>query len=247
LLERSHLAHLITCILAVYVGVRTLRLWRRTRMIPELSIGVSVLSLAIGGVVFAALGTMKAEHGGELLRGPVLVGIVALTVHLISCYAGTWQVYRAKTGWATGLFAAGSLLAVAWAGLAMTASSTIWWLPLMLLLLRGGGMLWAATEAFRYSMMLRRRVSLGLAEPMVARRIWLWGVGAGAQTFVIAIVIGCQALHGAALADYTAGVYAMASFGLMGSIAVAFAFFPPRWYIDAIESRASLPIVAEGA
>lgn len=247
MLYLAHLAHLITCILAVYVGVRTLRLWRRTRMIPELSIGVSVLSIAIGGVVFAALGSMQAEHGGALPRGPVLVGIVALTVHLISCYAGTWQVYRAKTGWATGLFVIGSLLAVAWAGLVMTASSTVWWLPVMLLVLRGGGMLWAAGEAFRYSTMLRRRVSLGLAEPMVAHRIWLWGVGAGAQTFVITMEIGCHALYGVSLAEFTAGIDAMAAFGLMGSIAVAFAFFPPRRYVDAIKSRTSLTTAMVGA
>lgn len=230
----AHIGHLLTCLLAVYVGVRVLRLWTRTRMIPELSIGVSVLSIAIGGVVFAILEGRRAEVGGELPALPSAIGVAALVVHIISAYIGSWQVYRPKSRWAMVLVVAGSALAIGWAWLTVTGR----WEPLLFLAVRGGGMVWAALEAFHYSGMLRRRSALGLAEPMIVHRIWLWGVGATAQTIVISLDAWSWAVTGASLSQSVAGVCFTAIIALIGSAAVALAFFPPPAYARFIVARA---------
>jgi hypothetical protein len=36
----AHLVHLLTCVIAIYVGLRTLSIWIRTRKLPELAIGI---------------------------------------------------------------------------------------------------------------------------------------------------------------------------------------------------------------
>lgn len=239
----AHLGHLLTCLLAIYVGIRVLRLWTQTRKIPELSIGVSVLSIAIGGVVFAVLEGRQAEVGGDLPILPSAVGVVALAVHIISTYIGTWQVYRPQSGWAKVLVVSGSLVAVSWAYSAVTGA----WMPLLFLAVRGGGMVWAALEAFHYSAMLRRRIVLGLAEPMMAHRIWLWGVGATAQTVVIALDSASWIATGASLSQFVAGVCFTAVIALIGSAAVALAFFPPRAYARMVTGDGPPPQRVEAA
>ena len=129
-------------------------------------------------------------------------------------------------------------MAVIWAILAFQAESPIASLSLMLLSVRGTGMLWAAAEAFRYSAMLRRRVALGLSEPGIAHRFWLWGIGAAAQTLVISLDFGSWLVHGSGLDQLPLGVAATALIGLVGSIAVALAFFPPARYLEAVLRRA---------
>jgi hypothetical protein len=45
-------------------------------------------------------------------------------------------------------------------------------------LARQAGLVWMAVEAFRYRGLLKRRLRLGLADPLVANRFLLWGVWA---------------------------------------------------------------------
>ncbi len=102
---------------------------------------------------------------------------------------------------------------------------------MLMLTVRGGGMAWAAYECFRYSSMLRRRAALGLGDPMIAHRIWLWGLGAVATLMAIGLDVGSWALAGASLGATPMGLHAMSFLGLLGAIAIAFAFFPPSFYL----------------
>ena len=66
--DLAKLGLLLTCVLAIYVGVRTLFIARRTRHFAELSIGANVLSLALGAMVLSTYVVMKlaswAYRGG---------------------------------------------------------------------------------------------------------------------------------------------------------------------------------------
>ena len=62
----------------------------------------------------------------------------------------------------------------------------------LLLVLRGGGMLWATLECFRYSARLRKRAALGLGDPIIAHRIWLWELGAVTAGTFLNIQLGDQ-------------------------------------------------------
>ena len=137
----------------------------------------------------------------------------------------------------------GPLGGCVWAYLSMISSSTTVGNSVLLLVLRGSAMGWAMFEAFRYAAMLRRRMALGLAQPMMTHRFWLWGVGAAAQFSVIVIDTMMWLGTGGGLDGSSAGIEVTAALGLVGAVAVALAFFPPISYVGFIEKRAAQPAV----
>jgi len=46
--------------------------------------------------------------------------------------------------------------------------------------LRTGALLWASLESLRYYAKMRRRLRLGIADPVVTNRFLMWGLGIGA-------------------------------------------------------------------
>jgi hypothetical protein len=98
------------------------------------------------------------------------------------------------------------------------------------LLLSGSVWCWTAVEALRYHAMLRRRVTLGLADPVVANRMFLFGLMA-------AVGVGCVAVDGALL--YSGIPRARDVFlplvttlsGLVTSACTLLAFWPPTAYV----------------
>lgn len=236
----AHLIHLLTCLIAIYVGLRTLLIWTRTRKLPELAIGTSVLALALGGAVFAVIGASYAPSGEAPPRALVAFGILAVLAHIVAAYVGSWRIYRPASRAALWLAVLGSALASVWAYSAMTSGSPSVARSALFLSTRGVAMCWAAFEAFRYASMLRRRIAFGLADPMMAHRFWLWGVGASAQTIVIGVDLLMWIGTGGGLDGFAAGVHMTAAFGLVGTTAIALAFFPPRRYRAFIE-RAGQP------
>jgi len=234
----AKLALAATCVVAVYIGVRTLLIWRRTRMFPELCIGLNVLSIALGGLVLTLLmvvGSTPAE--GARYYIPRVFGLLCIFVHIPASYATVWKIFRSSDRWALALVGVTTAAAVPWFLLVLTsegvpvASSSV-----LLLVLRGGGMLWATLECFRYSALLRRRAALGLGDPIIAHRIWLWGLGAGFTLLAIGLDIGSWVLAGQAFINTPLGLV-LAALTLAGALSIAFAFFPPVRYARRMERR----------
>jgi hypothetical protein len=237
--ELARLGLFVSCLLAIYVGARTLWIWRRTRMVPELAIGANVLGIATGGAVLTALGAMSARSGEPSPTVPFAIGLLGLVVHVIAQYVGNWKIFRPGDRWAVPLVAIGSLLAVAWMGWALVDREPSAMRSVAFLVVRAVGMGWAAWECFRYAAQLDRRVAIGLAEPMIAHRIRLWGVGASAQCVAIGLDLGALATTGQALAATAIGLNLTAALGLVGTVSIALAFFPPRAYVRRISGAAS--------
>ena len=101
---------------------------------------------------------------------------------------------------------------------------------------------WSALEAFLYYAMLRKRIPLGLADPVVAGQIGLWGVAgsvmAGLSAFIIVCIFVVQR-HPLEMAGWTA---LMSFAAIVVSVAMWCAFFPPQ----RLRAWLSAPVDAEG-
>jgi hypothetical protein len=165
---------------AAIVGCRLLLLARRSRALPELMLGIGLI---VGGVLGGPLeaaglggkGEVGPEMAGRLLLIGKLLGVVAL-----ACQLGfIWRVFRPQERWGAGLV--GVLLACSLAGLCghalngafASAEVSIRWFWVEMVG-RLGASCWLVLEGYRYYHLMRRRLRLGLADPVVTNRFLLW-------------------------------------------------------------------------
>jgi hypothetical protein len=98
------------------------------------------------------------------------------------------------------------------------------------------GWFWASGESLHYYGMLRRRLRLGLADPVVANRFLLWGVGAGVGGCISASLIATTAagtdVHNDPLPQLLLSIS-----GIVGPITRYLGFMPPARYLDFIRRR----------
>jgi hypothetical protein len=91
--------------------------------------------------------------------------------------------------------------------------------------------------ARRYHRQLRRRLALGMADPLVANRVLLWAIYALSATFVVAV----QAFYHLTLGNtlgHPVPLLASALGGSLSSVAVYLAFLPPASYLRLVQARA---------
>ena len=173
--------------ISAVVGTRLLLLSRRTRCKPELLLGMGVLGTAVlgYGVLIAAIVVRGPEKLvatraiEQVLQG---VGVVLHDVGVTCFVLFVLFTFRAGERWAIGL--AGLLLGSLWLGeigwesqnhfRSATVGNAFWWLRYGVIWTYP---LWAMIESYRYYALMRRRLALGLVDPMVANRFFLWGTG----------------------------------------------------------------------
>ena len=226
------------------VGVRLLLLWRRTRQLPELLIGIGVLGIGPIGFGFAVIAEMIRQH--QPAAAPPMFGIAVLAVGIgaFSVFVFNWRVYHPDNK---------SVQLLIWiAGGGLTAT----WLSDMVLsgfhnpydftpqyicrsLLQVSCLLWGSAEALRYGYKLRRRLRLGLADPVVANRFFLWGIGTGAAGMGSLIGVSVQAITGMPLFDVPWLTLSSSLHGLVAAIAMWLAFVPPAGYLSRVRRLAS--------
>jgi hypothetical protein len=225
--------------LGTAVGVRIVRRARHDRSVPELAVGAALIAFA---GVSQPLSVLRVALAGQipfsLSIGLQLVATGASAFTVTALYLFTWRVFRPDSRWAALLFAMGSALGL-WAGAGMAATSFYdaavtpvlsgHWIALSALsyaLCFG----WAAGESLAYHARLRRRLRLGLADPLVVNRFLLWG-GACGFALVIDVILIAMALSGVDFnTDSTARLLVSAS-GLANAVAWFLGFTPPAWYV----------------
>jgi len=231
-------------IASLTVGVRLLMLWWRTRQLPELLIGIGVLGIGPIGFGFAVIAEMIRQH--QPAAAPPMFGISLLAVGIgaFSVFVFNWRVYHPNNKSVQWLvWIAGGGLAAAWlSDVALSGFHNPYdFTPQYLCrsLLQVGCLLWGSAEALRYGSKLRRRLRLGLADPVVVNRFFLWGIGAGAAGMGSLIGVSVQAMTGVPLFDVPWLMLSSSFHGLVAAIAMWLAFVPPARYLSRVRRLAS--------
>ena len=221
------------------VGVRLLRLARRTGGFPELVLGLAESLLA--GVVPPMFIVTQVVSGPEaLVRCSAFVGHLAYTVGCAVMIVFTWHVFRPTETWARALLYASLAVLGIGGGIQManaffapgvaelrdpqtTAFLMMEWVSL-------AGFVWTAIEAFAYHARLRKRRSLGQVDPVGVNRILLWGV-VGLGGIVAAGAPVSASLLGLNVSTNVATRLVCAFATVISSVAIQLAFLPPTSYL----------------
>lgn len=235
---------LLFIFVATGVGVRMLWLARRTRGLPELLMGGGMVLIA--GVGYPT--TLAAGFGkpvGEMSIPGYALGSFVTNLGIALIYAFTQQVFRRGVAWAGWLVAAGCLLMTVsligvTVGLANAEAGTPSYLVGRGWLAFGMAgytvsFLWTAIEGLVHHKNARRRLALGLADPVVANRFLLWGVFGLMATGIN----GTSALGSVLGIDPSRAPLVLLPLGFLGamaSVAMYLAFFPPAWYLARVRA-----------
>ena len=234
-------------LVGLVVGVRLLALARRTRQAPELLIGATLLAMGPVGFPCALVALrIQAEVplAGSLLLGFAVAALAAGTVCLVRFTQG---VFRPGERWARGLALSFAL------GLAACWCTSAWMHGFDLrgraldgpgyagFVLRAGALVWAGFEALRYWRMMRRRLALGLADPVTTDRFMLWGVAAATAAGINILIVLTMAGDAAQVAISDVLALVTSALGMVASVALWLAFLPPRIYLEHVRLRAPAP------
>jgi len=179
----------LICVLSVVIGVRLLRLGARSKG-PERWLGVYFLAASLFGTVFSCILYMGWTDPSlavpAVWRAPLqAMHIAANGTGLFGIWMFTWRTFRPDSAMArAAVVAVGATLLGTFAAIGIGDHFTPHVLPgpsyWISFAARVSGVVWMSIESFRYGALLRRRLRLGLAEPLVANRFLLWGAWAAA-------------------------------------------------------------------
>lgn len=224
------------------VGVRLVRLWWRTRELPELLIGIAVLGIGPVGFGLATFALLLQQRELAAAQPMLALAMLCVTVGASAKFLFNWRVYhpRSRPAGVVALLGVAALLSLWCAGLlgsnfsdahspGTTARS----------FLQVGCLLWGSVEALRWWRKLRRRLRLGLADPVVTNRFFLWGLGAGAAGVGTAIGVVAQMVTGTISLELPWVTLSSSLHGLTAAVAMWLAFLPTARYQRFIQARAA--------
>ena len=182
---------IISIAMGCIVGATLLRRAARTRQLPEFAVGLGLFAFY---ALSRPLSIISAGLGDSVGSGAQFLLLTGSTIGsglgLFGLLLFTWQVFRAWSRAATAAFGAALIgilvtrfgimsdfLAVPESQVPSFADSPFW--VGVSVVLWTGAWFWTSGESLRYYAMLRRRLRLGLADPVVANRFFLWGMGCG--------------------------------------------------------------------
>lgn len=222
---------------AILIALGMCVLLRAARSGAERAVGFHFVCLGLG-----ALPALTVPASGLLdptsLPVALAVGHALLSLGFASLYVFVWRCFGPGSVWRRTLALSGcAALGTAYLGQGLATGFQ----PLggdairVTVLLRSGAFLWAFVETLRFWSLMRRRVALGIGDPVVANRFLLWSLWTGSMSGVMAIGITARFLDlrlgPSAPALERALVVVPVSLGvLVAASCLALAFFPPAWY-----------------
>jgi hypothetical protein len=236
---------------AFLLSVHLLRRARRSGDLAPLLLGIQLLFAMGFGFLLCGAGMAAAmlatEPSPRLVSGLLATGNAATMVGLAAALLFQWRVFWPAAHWPLAL--GGAFLATMLAGWLGSAASGAfetgsyrngWFLLLNAGMLAAN--LWAAIEPLVYHARLRKRVRLGLAEPLVVDRFLLWGLGSLTRAGLIVMGPASEwallRLEGEARLTFSAVVMVLISaLGLATSVAYWLTFNPTGAYVRWVERR----------
>ena len=230
----------------LYVGTRLYRLSRRTGQLPEFLVAVSF--------VLWALTYLFYDIPYAILRLDELIPAVCSYASLVALALGNVvfaffirAVFRPDARWAIWLVAAialsvvGGLVGTAWIGDwrgANLLANPWYWLDCF------AGVappVWMGAEGFAQYFKARRRLKLGLCEPMACNRFLLWGL-AGSLWVVLEAVLTANDLALALTGRWSELLTLVnALFEVAPVVVIWLIFFPPEFYCRWVEGGGRKP------
>jgi hypothetical protein len=223
------------------VGWRMLALWRSTRQTPEMLLGLGLVLMSCVATPLAGLGRLPATAGAIFGKLCFAAGMGTVAVAAVLLIAFTQRVFRPDSGWARGLFVGVSFLlaaAVAWMSWVNFVGETLTEVvPRMrpgTLVLMGSLLVcfaWASCESLLHHANLKRRLALGLVDPILVDRFFLWGVSSGATTLLMGVLLYCVQTGMVIMRD-PVSLSAIAIVGSVMSAAWYLTFLAPESYLE---------------
>ena len=230
------------------IGWRLLALWRRTRQTPELLLGLGLVLMSCVAVPLSGAGRIPGMAETPVGRTCFALGMCTIAVAAMLLIAFTQRVFRAGDSWAR-CFAVGVSFVIAGAVTWMSyvnfvGASVAEIVPRMrpgTLALIGSMLVcfgWASAESFRYHANLKRRLALGLADPVLVDRFLLWGVSSGANSVLLVVLLACVQ-SGMVILREPVSLTAIAILGSVMSGAWYLTFLAPESYLKFVRERAA--------
>jgi hypothetical protein len=224
------------------VGVKLILMARRTHGFPELALGLFFL---MGGAVGYPL-SATAPMAGDWQPFVAAASSVVISIATIFLYAFTARVfYAGRPGGRIGLGLGAVLCLLYPIGYSVSQisaqnadellRSTMTWGGLSLVM-SAGAFGWSSFESLRQYALHRKRVALGLADPVVTNRMLLWALG-GASILTVIVIDSIALYSGSDFARLTIIPLVTSAGGLVYGASLTLAFFPPERYLAAIRSR----------
>jgi len=246
--EQAFIGELISAFVYLYVGMRMLRLSSRTGEVPERLLGAMFLVTGISFLLYdlpiildnESLWTPLSFAGRvAYLPAPVLL---AVFTHRVFCPEGVWSGWMA---YGSAVLLVAGVGGSVWSGdlEGFSVSSPWFWAEWVGYTVPYA---WAGAEALAHHRRARRRLRLGLCDPLVCNRYLLWGCFGAMQLLVCFAVIPeyVEYEQGGA---FTAMWDALISAGELLSLALIWLiFFSPAFYQRWIQGAAAVPKDAEG-
>ncbi|MCP5060460.1 MAG: hypothetical protein GY937_27495 [bacterium] len=246
---------LLIFLLFIAPGIRLLKLASRTRQAPELWGGLYFTGAAIG-LSARVLGSSLLATAPELAFPINVVGHLAFASGTIAMTIFTLRVFHPSQEGAR-VFAGSVIVAIiatsahtlmgGYASIensySIVATNFARLLPTS----------WAFYESLRYWRAMRRRDSLGLADPVVTNRFLLWSIWTGAVTALPLVALAIRLVAILALGSEpdarllgTELAVAMLRFvailfvaiAPLAALALTLSFFPPSSYLERVRRRA---------
>lgn len=224
---------------SLVVGLRVLALWWRTRKLPELLLAIALLCVGFFAFAVGTAGKLLIEATFEVRSGLTLLGLVTEYTGTAALIAFAWRVFHPRESWAAAFTAllvccmigaaTGEILSGEYMRYSDPQQISGPWVPLGLAA-RGAGPTWMAFECFRYFIKLRRRLQLGLAEPLVVHRVALWGIGIGASALAYVGSISHRLVYGTGLREHVWAISGISVLAMISAVSIFVAFFPPSAY-----------------
>ena len=222
-----------------FVGIRLLLLAKRTKGLPEALLGLSMLLIVgVGYTLYIVPPLLQLTPSAVSVCSAA--GILSMSTGWAACWLFTWRVFRPNDRVAmtvsvaaigvVGLSGAIQAVDIATSDRIRVASADLSWTTIRICAL--SVYLWCGFESGRYWWMLKKRLKLGLADPVVTNRFLLWAIVMGVS-FANVVVPALAAAIGAP--DESPGMRVwIATTGLVCAGALYLGFLPPQRYTDRI-------------
>ena len=230
---------------SLIVGGRLVLLSHKTRGLPEFLLGLGLFFM--GGVGYPLMTlTTRVDSLSDMTRCTMVVAHMFTTVVGMGALAWfTRRVFRPDERWAGFLLVATIAGFVGLAAIQLVGPGPMafidnpkagpWASKIFLGFIP---MSWAGFESIRYYVMQRRRLALGLADPIVTDRFRLWGVAILSADAITAFGVAFN-LMGVQITSTAIGSLLIGSLGLVTAGGLWLAFVPPQLYLDRFGARAA--------